>query len=136
MGKITEEFTNHINSGVEAKSLEAKFLTKTDAINHLTHRINAKGITKKYIVNKITPGDSNGYKYLNGNRKMKRDLLLKICIACSFTPEETNSTLKQFEFIELYPRVKRDYIVLRGITENKNIDEINERLAKGEELKL
>lgn len=136
MKKVTEEFINHIKNGVEANDLDESFITKEDAINHLTHKINAKGITKKYIVNKITPGDSNGYKYLNGNRKMKRDLLLKVCIACSFTPKETNVTLKQFEFIELYPRVKRDYIVLRGITENKNIDEINDQLAKAEELKL
>ncbi len=136
MGKVTEEFVNHIKKGTEADELKESFITKTSAINYLTHRINAKGITKKHIVNKITPGDSNGYKYLNGNRKMKRDLLLKVCITCNFTPEETNVMLKQFNFIELYPRVQRDYIILSGITENENIDAVNERLAKAAELKL
>ncbi len=133
MHKLTEEFLNDIKNGVSYDENTKSFSDDYEKIRLLDKLIDDSNITKKEIVAIITPSDNNGYKYLNGGRKMQRDILLKICIACSQNIEDTSYILKRFGFLELYPRIKREYIIMQGIISNFTIESINKELAKASE---
>lgn len=136
MDKKTTEFMNDIKNNVAPDANEDHFVNEQKCTQLLKQMISKTCIDKKVLVDLITPTDNNGYKYLNGKRNMQRNILIKICVACGQNSEETAKMLKAYGFIHLYPRIKRDYIILQGIENQHSIEQINENLANADELKL
>ncbi len=136
MPKNTEEFINNIKKGVDYSEINEEFNSKEKQNNLLTDLIENAAVSRKDLVSIITPTDNNGYKYLNGGRKMQRDILIKICIACEQDFETTSRFLKRFGFIELYARNKRDYIIIQGINEKKTVEQICNMLSIAGEVRL
>lgn len=136
MYKQTSEFINDIKNNIGIDENEKQFITDDTRNQLLNELIVSSGINKAELVKIITPTDNNGYKYLSGKRKMQRDILIKICITCQKDYTETSKILKQFEFLELYPRIKREYIIINGISNHKYLSEINQDLANEGEKQL
>lgn len=136
MYKQTSEFINDIKNNIGIDENEKQFITDDTRNQLLNELIVSSGVNKAELVKIITPTDNNGYKYLSGKRKMQRDILIKICITCQKDYTETSKILKQFEFLELYPRIKREYIIINGISNHKYLSEINQDLANEGEKQL
>ena len=79
-----------------------------------------------------------GYKLVSGEKKTrKRDLILRLCLAGSFSLEETNRALKMYGFSPLYARDRRDAVIITCINTNHCApDYVNELLQHYRQLPL
>lgn len=123
--KNTREFANNIKNS-EIKDID--FVSDDDAIIYLNEIIKSKNITKANLLKLINHDANNGYKYLDGSRRMNRDFLLKIVIGLHLDIDTANRLLKLFSHSELYVKIKRDYVIISGLTSDKNLIEINNDL--------
>ena len=63
-------------------------------------------------------------------KKPSRDKLLQLAFGLSFTEDETQLLLRLAGLCALYPRFKRDYIIMTCIRANKSIWECNDYLIE------
>ena len=69
-----------------------------------------------------------------GRRTPSRSRLLCLCFGLSATLEETQELLKQCGLAQLYPKSRRDAIILYGIANGMSLFSVNDKLfAENEE---
>jgi len=68
--------------------------------------------------------------FLQGTKQFDRDHLLRVLITLSFDLPTINSMLDRFHVNRLYPKDQRDYFIICGIMEGKNLNEIDEILER------
>ena len=73
------------------------------------------------------------YQVLSGRRNPSRDRLLCICFGLGTTEEETQRLLKSVGYAPLYPRLKRDAVILHGIVHGTPLAAVNDRLFEENE---
>lgn len=95
---------------------------------YLNDIIEQKGITKSKVFARAEISDIYGYQLLSGVRKPSRDKLIQLCIGMELPLNEVQAALKFAGFASLYPKSKRDSVMIAGITENKSVFEINQLL--------
>ena len=71
-----------------------------------------------------------------GRRNPSRDRLLCLCIGLSATVEETQQLLRQAGYAQLYPRVRRDAIILHAIAHGIALPLVNDKLYEENEKTL
>lgn len=79
----------------------------------------ASGITKSLF-----------YAIANGTRKPKKAHIIKIGFAIGLSKEEINELLKLANLKELYPKKEEDLIIIYGLNNHLDIDQIEELLIK------
>lgn len=95
---------------------------------YLCDIIEEKSLSKADIIKKSDINEIYGYQLLSGKRFPSRDKLISLCIGGEFSLEETNDILKVGGYSPLFPKIKRDSIIIFGIQNNYSIYEINESL--------
>jgi len=116
-GTIDEYFMDHIGGrGLPSFSEYIKAICKRreDTVEHIIKR---SGIERTY-----------GHQIFNGTRKPSRDKVLQLALGFGMDVEETQRMLKIAEKNELYPRIKRDAMLLYCITHGKGYAETQEAL--------
>ena len=63
-----------------------------------------------------------------GRRKPSRDRLLCLCIGLEATLDETQQILRQAAYAPLYPKRRRDAILIHGLLHGVEIDRLNDKL--------
>lgn len=91
-------------------------------ISKLLDKLN---LTKTDVIRKSELSEVYGYQIFSGHRKPSRDSLLCICIAMNLSLEEVQSILKIAGLAMLYPKNKRDSIVIIGINNKRSVSDIN-----------
>jgi hypothetical protein len=94
------------------------------------------GIKKNRL---CTMADVSSQAYLNGNRKIpldKRNMMLRVCIASRMDINQTQEALRCCKMQLLDDGVYRDKIIITGIKNNKDLDDIDEWLVKAEEERI
>lgn len=71
-----------------------------------------------------------------GRRNPSRDRLICLCIGLDTTLEETQDLLKKAAFAQLYPKVRRDAIIIHGILHHCTLAQINDKLFAEDEKTL
>ncbi len=99
----------------------------------LSEYIKAKKLTKSHIIKDAEISEIFGFQVLSGTRNPSRNTLISLCIAMKMTVEEVQTTLKIAEFAPLYPKLKRDSIIILGIANGKGVCEINNELYDNNE---
>lgn len=100
---------------------------------YLTNILKKKGLVKSAVIKKSELSEVMGYQIFSGLRKPSRDSLLSICIAMKLNIEETQEILKIAQFALLYPKVKRDCVIINGIVGGESVAQINEKLFDNKE---
>ena len=116
-----EEFEKIFSDEILNEDIQVKNCIEKLLINH---EANAATISKK-------AGLAIGYVGLlqNGNKtNPSRDTLLKICIACEATVDETQELLKVAGCQPLYVRRKRDVIIWFGLRKGLDVEKIDDEL--------
>ena len=86
------------------------------------------------IINLADIGYTYFYDIIAGKKKPSRDKLVRLAIAMGFTLNEVQKAMQIYLYSALYPRIKRDSILLFGINKKMTINDINELLIQnGEE---
>ena len=69
-----------------------------------------------------------------GRRNPSRSRLICLCFGLSATLDETQELLKQGGFAQLFPKNRRDAIIIYGLVNSASLFEVNDKLfSEGEE---
>ena len=104
------------------------YMISDELPTYLTNILKKKRLVKSVVIKNSELSEVMGYQIFSGTRKPSRDSLLSICIAMGLDVEETQEILKIAQFASLYPKAKRDCIIINGIVTNKSVSQINETL--------
>ena len=108
-------------------------VTVAEALNNLTDE---KGLSKALVIKRSELNQIYGYQLFSGSRKPSRNSLLCLCVGLALTLEETQRLLKTAGIAPLYPKNKRDSIIIYGVSNSMSVPEINESLYSLGELTL
>jgi len=97
----------------------------TEKLNKL---IIEKSISKAAAIKNAEINEIYGYQLFAGKRKPSRDTLLCLCVGLALNVDESQQLLKEAEYAPLYPKRKRDSVILFGIQKNSGVSEINDCL--------
>ena len=96
---------------------------------YLSDLITERNLTKADVIRKAELNENYAYQLFSGLKKApQRDKLICLSIGMDLSVSETNSLLKLAGFSPLYPRIKRDSIIIININSRKSVIEINETL--------
>lgn len=100
--------------------------------------ISKKKLKRQDIFQKADLPQKYGYKLLSGEtHTTNRDKLLRIFIAMNMTLKETQRALELYELATLYPKKKRDAIIIIAINKGiSSVDTVNEWLSEQGESEL
>lgn len=129
--KDTNELMNELiqsDNTYEYCSKNAQFMVNDKISIYLNNILENKRLVKSKIIKKTELSEVQCYQIFDGRRKPSRDSLLSICIAMELSLDETQQMLKTGGFAPLYPKNKRDVIIIKGIQNNLSVAQINERL--------
>lgn len=114
-----EEYENANRDSMISKNLS----------EYLTDLLNERNLTKAEVIRKAELSDSYAYQIFSGLKTApKRDKLICLSIGMGLSVNETNSVLKIAGLSPLYPKIKRDSIIIINMNNNKSVVEINESL--------
>lgn len=115
------------------KENEAYFVDLSVAA-FLSEYITQKGLKKSAVIKDAEISEIFGFQVLSGARNPSRNTLLSLCIGAKMMVDEVQATLKVAGFAPLYPKSKRDSIILKGVANGKGVCDINNELYEhGEE---
>ncbi|MGN0171995.1 MAG: XRE family transcriptional regulator [Acutalibacteraceae bacterium] len=110
-----------------------EYLIDCSLAEHLNAVSKEKHLVKSQVIKRAELNEIYGYQIFSGKRMPSRDTLLSICIGMGLNTEETQETLKIAGFAPLYPKNKRDSIILFGIENKQNVCAVNSSLFENHE---
>lgn len=138
MQKSTTELLNELKNFDSFK--EYKKINKNSMINktlsqYLCDLLEEKHLKKSDVIRKGELNESYAYQMFSGVKSTpSKDKLICLSIGMDLSVDETNSLLKLAGLSPLYPRIKRDSIIIINMNNKKSVVEINEELYnEGEE---
>lgn len=99
----------------------------------LLHMIEKKGISKAVLAKQAGMSEVYLHQVFAGRRNPSRSRVLCICFGLNATLEETQELLKQCSLAQLYPREKRDAIIIYGLMHGLSLFEVNDKLFEEDE---
>ena len=138
MQKSTTELLNELKNFDSFKEYEK--INKNSMINKtlsqfLCDLLEEKHLKKSDVIRKGELNESYAYQMFSGVKSTpSKDKLICLSIGMDLSVDETNSLLKLAGLSPLYPRIKRDSIIIINMNNKKSVVEINEELYnEGEE---
>ena len=106
-----------------------------DSICELLNRLFQKRrISKATLAKRSGTSEVYLHQVFSGRRSPSRSRLLCLCFGLNASLEETQELLKQCGFAQLYPKDRRDAIILYGILNGMDLFAVNDKLfAENEE---
>lgn len=96
----------------------------------------SRKITKTALAKQAGMSEVYLHQIFSGRRRPSRDCLLCLCFGLSATLEETQKLLKLCGFAELYPKNKRDAIIIYHFINKTDLFTVNDRLFSESEKPL
>ena len=92
-----------------------------------------KGISKAALAKQSGMSEVYLHQVFAGRRNPSRSRLICLCFGLSATLEETQELLKQCRMAQLYPKDRRDAIVMYGLINGMSLFDVNDKLFSEEE---
>lgn len=129
--KTTAELMNELmkanNIGDYLKE-NSRYMVCGELSAYLSNILEKKGLVKSAVIKKTELSEITGYQIFSGVRNPSRESLICVCRAMELDVDETQCLLRIGGFAELYPKNKRDAIIINGISTNLPVAKINENL--------
>lgn len=109
-------------NGNRASFIEADFLKQLEALHKQC------GLTKAALARKSGMSEVYLHQVFFGRRTPSRDRLVSLCVGLGASLEELQQILKQAGYAQLYPKVRRDAIIIYGLLHRRQPGEINDDL--------
>lgn len=68
------------------------------------------------------------HQVLSGRRNPSRDRLLCLCLVLGTELEETQTLLQSAGYARLYPKVRRDAVIIHALIHRTDLNEVNDKL--------
>lgn len=137
--KPTDELMDALNESSsiqEYMNKEQNYLIDSTLSDYLNQLIEEKSLKKSIVIKNSELNEIYGYQIFSGKRIPSRDKLLSLSFGMKLSFEETQSLLKYAGFAPLYPKQKRDSLIIWGKTHQFSIYQINELLFSEDETTL
>lgn len=106
----------------------------SDSPSTLLSRIfERQNISKAALAKRSGMSEIYLYQIFSGRRNPSRNRLICLCYGLRANLEETQDLLKQCGLAELYPKNKRDAIIIFGLTHESDLYDINDKLFEEDE---
>lgn len=126
--QLLKELEN-FNTFEEYENANRDSMISKNLSEYLTDLLNERNLTKAEVIRKAELSDGYAYQIFSGLKTApKRDKLICLSIGMGLSVNETNSVLKIAGLSPLYPKIKRDSIIIINMNNNKSVVEINEAL--------
>lgn len=132
----TDELMDALNKSSSVhKYLEGKAdnLIDIPVAQYLQQLIAEKGLKKAKVIKDAELNEIYGYQIFSGKRFPSRDKLLSISFGMCLSVDEVQQLLKYAGYAMLYPKSKRDSIILWGLSHGDSICRTNELLYEEQE---
>lgn len=129
--KPTDELMDALNSSSSIEkyiSAEQEYFIDSPLFDYLNQLVEEKKLKKSQVIKDAELNEIYGYQIFGGKRMPSRDKLICICFGMKLNLDETQQLLKYAGFSPLYPKSKRDSILIWGINHNLGIYKTNEEL--------
>lgn len=137
MKKVTDELMDALSN--QTSSVEDYLNDNRDEMITINLRtfwaemIEKSGMTKTEIIDRANCGYNYFYCIINGKKIPSRDKIIELILAMKLSVDDCQKALKFSGRAPLYPRVKRDSIIIFGINNSQTVYEISEALKKNGE---
>lgn len=102
----------------------------------LTELFHKSGLTKAALAKRALISEVYLYQIFAGGRTPSRDRTLCLCFGLNASLEETQELLRQSGYAQLYPKDRRDAIIMYGLSHRMVLPEINDKLFSENEATL
>ena len=100
----------------------------------LNDLLQKRNISKAALAKQSGMSEVYLHQVFAGRRNPSRSRLICLCFGLSATLDEAQELLKQGGFAQLFPKHRRDAIIIYGLVNNASLFEVNDKLfAEGEE---
>lgn len=131
MALSTDDIDNLFSEGTPPSEKEIEFNQNAEQNrDKIWQDIKASGYSINQFADECYLHHSHLYDFLNGKKQLTRDRLLVVFFNLNYTYNEICRMLRSFHQPQLYPRDKRDYLIILGIQQNLSVDEINQNLER------
>ena len=109
------------------------FFSSKDAAAMLNQLFKKCGLSKAALAKRSGMSDIYLHQIFSGRRNPSRRRLLCLCIGLGASLEETQELLKLCGLAQLYPKLRRDAIIIYGLTHRLSLFSINDSLFSSDE---
>lgn len=109
------------------------FFSSKDAAAMLNQLFKKCGLSKAALAKRSGMSDIYLHQIFSGRRNPSRSRLLCLCIGLGASLEETQKLLKLCGLAQLYPKLRRDAIIIYGLTHRLSLFSINDSLFSSDE---
>lgn len=139
-GKNTSELINELTkeeiSIDEYLEKNPDIIRNTDIKNHWHSLIEKSNLSSFDIINRSEFAYAYYYEVIGGKKIPSRDKVIRLILAMHLGIEDCQKTLKICGLSELYPKFRRDSIIIYAVTHNLTVYELNELLILQKENEL
>lgn len=130
MNKTTGELLNILkNSSLEDYLKENQNeLIENPLCTYLNALLEEKKLKKSEVIKKSDIDQIYAYQIFSGTRVPSRDKLIVLCLGMELTLEETDTLLKYAGYATLYPRNKRDSVIISAIKNGQSRYDVDDIL--------
>lgn len=132
MERSTDELLQVLLSGQDMQTYldenEQEFVT-APLSEYLESLLRQRGAEKSVVIAAAQIERSYGYQIFSGRRaNPSRDVLLALALAMHLTLEETQTLLRVAHLALLYPRIRRDSVLIRALVQGDDVMHCNAAL--------
>ena len=131
MKKRTEELMQMLST---AGTLETYWAENREELldvslgTYLHQLLQQYSVMKNEVINRSGLNQIYGYQIFAGTKQPSRDKLIALIFAFPLTLEDAQRLLRIGGVSELYPRIKRDSIILFGLRQELSVQELDDLL--------
>ena len=97
----------------------------TDQLLKILQNSYEKGLTKAQVITDSNIQKNYGYQIFDGSKTPSRNKVIALALAMQLTLDEANRLLHLSNNGILYPKIKRDSIIIFGLENNQKIIDLN-----------
>ncbi len=134
--KITDDLQKEL---MGSNSLNEFLSANSDEFNSggvqrlLTRLFEKRGITKSALAKQSGMSEIYVHQIFAGRRNPSRSRLICLCFGLGATLDETQELLRLAGLAPLYPRIRRDAIIIYGLVNSVGLHELNDKLFTEDE---
>ena len=129
--KPTDELMDALNQSSSIEEYinnEQDYMIDSTISDYLNQLLNEKSLKKSAVIKNSELNEIYGYQIFSGKRIPSRDRLISIAFGMGSSLDEARALLKYAGFAPLYPKQKRDSLLIWGISHQFSIYQINDLL--------
>ena len=110
--------------------LDTHSFAELSLAEYLQTLLDAKGLAKAEVIKRSELNETFGYQIFSGDRHPSRDKVLPLIFALNCTVREAQRLLRAAGVNELYPRNRRDVIIIFHLEHGLSLREADEALYR------